>query len=232
MYQELKIEAFLASMNDPQLERCLGSIKNQTVPFSKFTHISDVSPASEAWNNGWKLVTEEWVAILNGDYILYPNAVEVSLDYMKTRMDDGVCTYCFGLYDPFIEEVDEMFCIARSSVYKSIKAPDKLSFDRYVGSEVKKRGWRYVKNLSLIVGTHFENPTEYQVFNRFARIHKKYHMRHVRFMEKRAKELLDRTGDSRYRIALDAMKCDAEYPGSYSVAFEKKRFEEFHANSG
>ncbi len=227
----MNVEAFLESMNDPQLERCLKAIENQTVPFSRFTHVSGVSPASEAWNRGWELVTGEWVALIDGDTILYPNCLEVTLDYMKTRMDDGVSAYCFGLYDPFIEEVDNMFCVCRSFVYKSIKAPNKLSFDRYVGANVKKLGWRYVKNLSLIVGTHFENPTEYQVFNRFSRIHKKYHMKHVRFMEKRAKELLDRTGDPRYRVALDAMKCDAEYPGSYSVEFEKKRFEEFNAIS-
>lgn len=231
MYQELKVEAFLASMNDPQLEQCLESIKNQTVPFSKLTHISRVSPASEAWNRGWQAVTEEWVAILNGDYILHPNALEVTLDYMKTRMDDGVCAYCFGLYDPFIEVVDEMFCICRSSVYKSIKAPNKLSFDRYVGAKVKKLGWRYMKNLSLIVGTHSENPTEYQIFNRFSRIHKKYHMRHIRFMEKRVSDLLEKTGNPLYRVALDSMKCTTEYLGSYNVEFDNKRFEEFHANS-
>lgn len=228
----MNVEAFLVSMNDSQLERCLESIKNQTVPFSKLTHISGVSPASEAWNRGWKLVTEEWTVILNGDYILNPNALEVSLDYMKTRMDDRVSAYCFGLYDPFIEEVDEMFCVTRSSVYKSIKAPDRLSFDRYVGSKVKKLGWKYVKNLSLIVGTHCENPTEYQIFTRFSRIHKKYSMKQVHFMEKRASDLLDRTGDPRYRVALEAMKHTAEYPGSYRVEFDKKRWDEFNANRG
>ena len=227
----MNVEAFLSSMNDPQLERCLESIKNQIVPFSRFTHISGVSPASETWNRGWEAVREEWVAIIDGDTILYPNALEITLKYMKTRMDPQVCAYCFGLYDPFIEVVDNMFCICRSSVYKSVKAPNKLSFDRYVGYDVKKLGWRYMKNLSLIAGTHFEDPTEYQIFTRFSRIHKKYHMRHVRGMEKRLKDLLDRTGNPLYRVALDSMKCTAEYSGSYNVEFDNKRFVEFHANS-
>lgn len=226
----INVEAFLSSMNDPQLDRCLESIEKQTVPFSKLTHISGISPASETWNKGWESVTDEWVAILDGDMILYPDALENSLNYMKTRMDPGVCLYCFSLYDPFIEVVDNMFCIARSSVYKNIKAPNKLSFDRYVGAKVKKLGWRYLKHLSLIVGTHFENPTEYQIFTRFSRIHKKYHMRHVRWAEKRLRDLLDRTKDPFYHVALDSMKCTAEYFGSYNVEFDNKRFDEFHAN--
>ncbi len=231
----MNVEAFLISMNDPQLERCLESIKNQTVPFSKVTHINGVSPMCDAWNKGWEMITEDWVLLLNGDEIIYPDGLETALNYMKKRMYDGIAAYCLGWYNPFLEVVDNQFSIVRSSVYKKIKAVDSIVFDRIISKEVRRQGWRYKKRLSLICGTHFEDPTEYQVFTRFSRLPQKYSQSDVNENKERLSNLFDKTGNDLYAVALDAIEYGIQkknYPGSYRIEFDDKAFEEFNAHRG
>jgi hypothetical protein len=181
------------------------------------------------------LVKEEWVAILNGDMILYPNAIEDSLSYIKPRMDDSISCFSLGLYNPFLEVVDNQFCVVRSSVYKSIKAKDSIIFDRIVGRQVKKHGYRYKKRMSLICGTHFEDPSLYQVFTRFLRLPQKYSVRQIDENMERLKNLLNKTRNSLYQVALDAISVGIkkkDYPGSYRVEFDNKSFEDFDASRG
>lgn len=231
----MNIEAFLISMDDPQLERCLESINNQTVPFSRLTHINGVSPMSDAWNRGWEMITEDWVLLLNGDEIIYPYANETAINYMRKRMYDGIAAYCLGFYNPFLEVVDNQYSVVRSSVYKNIKAIDSIVFDRVIGRQVKAMGYRYKKRLSLVLGTHFENPSKYQVFNRFSRLPKKYSRAQVEENKQRLTSLLNKTGNSLYRVALDAIKFgeyDRSYPGSYRKEFDDVAWSEFNEISG
>ena len=48
----ITLEALIMSICDPQVERCVESVKNQTVPFSNIVHMKDVIPESESFNQG------------------------------------------------------------------------------------------------------------------------------------------------------------------------------------
>ncbi len=226
----MNVEGLLLSYKDPQLGKCLEAIKNQTIQFSKLTHIAEVSPMHRAWNKAWESITEEWVGWLDGDVILYPNAVETLKNYAKPAMNERICSWSLGLYDPFLKMTDNFFCLIRSSVYRNYQAMNKASWDRYMGSWVKKGGWETRKDQSIIVGTHFEDPNDFQVFVRFFRLPQKY-KNQVSWMKSHLNKLLDNSGNHLYRVALNAIIFGAKkmnYPGSYCAEFDQEMFAEFN----
>ena len=64
------MEALIVSVDEPQLERCLESVRNQTVPFSRIVHINGVVPQHRAIRKGIRKTSDEWVMKIDGDMIL------------------------------------------------------------------------------------------------------------------------------------------------------------------
>jgi len=226
------MEALIISVNEPQLDRCLVSVRNQSVPFSNIVHVNCVIPEYAAFNQGMAQTTDRWVMKIDGDFILYDTAVEDAAKYMEATDSNGVCGYFFGLYDTFLECKIGFCSVLRTKVYKEFQYQDKLSNDRMASRVVRKKVWKIRKQMSVVTGTHFDHPDEFQVFKRFYTQRLKYP--YSSFVKIRMAELLAKTGNELYDIGLKAGefadKCKG-YPGSHNLVFDRQLFEEFqHEN--
>ncbi len=222
------IEAMITSVDEPQLDRCLESVRNQTVPFSNVVHINGVVPIASAFNQGVKKVTDEWFMCIGGDFILYPNAVEVAKKYVDRPFHDEICGYCFGVKDTFLECKTGFCCVYRASVFKSEIFQDTIFEDRKMPWRLRNEGWRFRKPREIFA-THFDNPSEFQVFGRFYFHTNKFNDDNS-YVRTRMSELLANTGNPLYQVGIDALdfaKLRHIYPGSPNLDFNKKMYEEF-----
>lgn len=223
------IDAVVISINEPQLDRTLKAVNEQTIPFKKVIHVNGIVPENEAVNRALEIVDSEWVMKVDGDTILYPNAHEIVKKYMNGN--GRVCGYYFGLRDTFMD-CDIGFCgVLKTKLYQTIKRKDKMNCDLNVNIELRKQGWIIKKFLQdgIIVGTHFDNPDEFQVFGRFYRSGKRAD--NNTFEINQLTGLLKKTGNPLYQLALNAIQFAKEknryYIGSRNVDFDRKLFEEF-----
>lgn len=225
------IEALLLSVDEPQLNRCLKSMNEQTIPFSNIVHINNVVPQSEAYNRGLSLLRDDWFVLTAGDVCLYPDAVNQCVQALETTSNDKIVGHSFLLYDSFLELNWGGISIFRRDVYQTMPIMNRLSNDRSLGRKLDSRGWMGKRHL-ITIGVHFDSPDEYQVFRRFYVVGLKYNGKAITDMGTNLNKILERTGNSLYKTALKAMEFASEkrtYPGSHNVEFEKKMYEEFNA---
>ncbi len=222
------MEALVISAGEPQLERCLKSVKNQTVPFSNIIHIADMVPQSKAVNYGIGKVTDEWLMKVDGDMTLYPNAVEMVTDYMSKN--EGISMYCFAVHDDFLD-ADMLGCnVYQTSMFKLVNHKDSLKNDIHVEKKLKRHGYKRIK-AGFTICIHAENPDEFQIFRRFYIYGVKYGKGYR--VWRHTKSIFEATGDQRYDLALKALEFGMKntyYPGSHNIDFDKKMFEEFKSN--
>ena len=222
------IDALVISCQDPQLERCLQSVRSQTVPFSNIIHIDNVVPESEAFNRGAKLITAEWTMKINGDVILYPNAVETALGYIYKDTDD-ISIFNFGAYDAFLDTPICCFNVQKSILSSKVSYPNMLTNDSWSGKKLIRMGFKYrsLFDEGIMICTHFEDPDDFQIFRRFyARGTKSL----VRIWREKLDKLYNDTKDYKYELAIKALSFGEEkkhYPTSHNIDFDRKMFEEF-----
>ena len=220
------IEAMVISIGEPQLERCMKSVSEQTVPFSSVIHVDGVVPNSEAFNRGIRMSTQEWVMHIAGDFILYPNAVEVAEGYIR-RSRDEICGYYFKIVDTFLD-CETGFCsVLRTKAFKKIVFNDTAWDDRHMMYRLRASGWR-VRKPSDVIATHFDKPNEFQVFRRFFFHGSKFNDN--TYVRERMKELYLKTKDPLYQTGVRAIlfaKMKKINPGSPNVDLAKKMFNEF-----
>lgn len=224
----MKIGALIISVNEPQLERCLESVRNQTVPFSNITHINNIIPESVAFNTGLKTVTDELVMKIDGDFILYNSAVETAMSLIPEE-DPTVYVYNFRVYDAFFKGNIRGIGIMRCSVCRKVRYPNMLSDDLWFGKKMTRLGF-IKKNCAPVIATHFEDADEFQIFRRLYCQGVKYGHRYTR---KVLKQLYRNTGDPVYDFSLRALDFGVRkkyYPTSHNVDFDRKMFEEFNDN--
>jgi hypothetical protein len=236
----MKIEALVISNQEPQLERCLAAVHNQTVPFSNIVHIDGVAPEYIAHNTGMQMLTAEWAFNVNGDTILVENAVELALkcleDHSKEVYADKVYSYNFGLYDTFLRTMIAGCSFFRVPICKPILYEDRLDNDLKTGPILRRKGY-IIRHLEfgrrrITVGTHFDNPDEFQVFRRF---YAKAMKRDSESIKDRLLRLKERYKLSVYDLALQALEFGKEknsYPTSHDINFDREMFEEFKLRKG
>lgn len=228
------MEAFIKSIDEPQLERCLEAVKNQSVPFSNVIHVNGMVPESAAHNYGMSLVRDEWVALIDGDVILNPNAVEVAQHYMKKYSGERIYSYSFALLDSFLCHQIGGVSFIRSIPFKRYAITDRLCNDRYFGRKLMRKGWIFRRFLNEILGTHFAKPDEFQVFRRFFTVALKFTGQHIQHTREKLLELKESTRDPLYTVgvkAIDFGMVNKFYPGSHNIVFDRKMFEEFKTKS-
>jgi len=225
---EIMIEAMVISVDEPQLDRCLVSVRNQIVRFSNIIFVNGVIPEYLAFNKGMAQTIDKWVMKVDGDFILYEDAVERVTNYMSQFNDEKCCCYAFGLNDTFLNCLMGFCCVFRTAVYKQHPYLDKLSNDQTMNYFLRGLGWKIHKNVELAVGTHFDKPSEFQVFRRFYTQWIKYPT--DTSVEEMMTKLLKETGDPLYDVGLKAREFAGRkrtYPGSHNLTFDKRLFEEF-----
>jgi len=226
----MTIEAMVISAGQPQLDRCLASVQNQTVPFDSVVHIENVVPNSKAFNRGISESTSDWIFHIGGDFVLFPNAVEIATKYVNQENNDILCGYFFGLKDTFLQCDLGWAGVYRRSAWKDEPLRDTKWDDRGIPNRLRSKGWRFKKLLhkGLFLATHFDNPTAFQVFGRFYFHGCKFHDNSsVRNM---MTDLFMRTGLPLYAIglkAIDFAKTHNTYPGSPNMDYNKKMYGEF-----
>ena len=228
------IEALIISVDEPQLERCLGSVYEQTIPFSKVIHINDSSiPCHEGYNRGITMLLDEWFLLVNGDVILKNYAVEKCKEVIEGEIDEKVIAHLFGVKDVFMDApLMGGIGLFKTSVLKSYPYPNRLDADRQMGKKLDSHGWIMRQHRETILATHFDSPDEFQVFRKFYVSGMKYDSRVVSQMINDLEKLSKRTRNSLYLLAMEAMNFGIGkkgYPGSKNVEYEKKMYEEFNA---
>jgi len=224
----MKIDALITSVGDPQLDRCLEAVKNQTVPFSNIVHIDKVSPQSVAFNTGIRQTTSEWVMGIGGDMILDKDAVERITKYIEQNNGSRILGYYFGLYDTFLDRKVGYLSVLRGSLFRTIIYEDNIINDWKVVRNLRKAGWVAIELFHFVVGTHFDQPDEFQIFKRF-------YIHGVRFRDHRSAkgklvDLFEKTRNPLYDLGVKAIEfawAKNFYPGSHNYEFDKKNFEEF-----
>jgi GT2 family glycosyltransferase len=223
-----KLDAMVISIGEPQLDRCLESVKNQTVPFSNIIHLDGVVPNSKAFNQGIRMVKEEWAMHIGGDMILYPNAVEIAMRYVDRSGHDEICGYCFEIDDTFLRCRIGFISVLRTVAFKDVTFLDTAFDDRKMSWRLREKGWRFRKPKHSL-GTHFDCPNRFQIFCRFYFHACKFNDDNS-YVRKRMEELYEKSTDGRYLVglaALDFAKIHPKYPGSPNLAFNREMFREF-----
>jgi hypothetical protein len=228
----MKITALLLSTGEPQLTRCLNSIYNQTVPFHDVIHISGVIPEYNAFNEGISRSCTDWTLKINGDFILFDNAVELIDKVMEEHFTYNVCSFNFGLFDPFVQKHIGFACVFKTQVYQKYKYTDTLMNDRQSNDFLREKGYRIRKFMHTVVGTHFEDPDEFQTFVRFYTFGVKFGRGlHTEETLRNLKNLYNLTGNPLYELAMEAIYFSRFkkrlYVGSHNLEFDKLLFEEF-----
>jgi glycosyltransferase involved in cell wall biosynthesis len=234
MGETMNIEAMVISVNEPQLGRCLESVKKQTVPFSGLTHVNNVFPECEAFNKGLSQVSGEWCMHIAGDVVLYEDTLEKVIEYIKTRHTDTIGAFFFGAHDTFLDTVIGWVGVLQTKAYKSVPIWDKLSNDTIINNRLRKRGWRMKKDSTVVIGTHFDDPDDFQIFRRFYTQEIKYGRGDNSGLRMILTNLLDKTEDPRYSLAIEAgefAKKKRSYPGSHDLNFDRELFEEFRRDN-
>lgn len=229
------IDACIRSVGEPQVKRCLDSANNQTFPFANVIHVDGIFPEVEALRALLRQVKSEWMMLIDGDMILSDHAVKTAQYFIDRETDESVVEYQFGLYDEFIKRVINSCRVSKVDAIKSVQTRDWIGNDLNIVGQMEKTGkkcvrlWKGIN--AVVIGTHFEDPDEFQIFVRY------YHagiLRTPRTMELLV-ALYELTKDSRYDFAMKALtyglnKRYKEYPGSRNVNYDKMEFEKFKNN--
>jgi hypothetical protein len=219
------MEALIVSCGEPQLERCLEAVRNQTVPFSGITHVIDISPEYIAINRGIAAIQDEWFMKIDGDMILYENAVEIATGHLDCPETDYILS--FRLQDTFLKSTIRGVGVIRTKAIQTVRYPNMLSNDARVGKKMSKLGWTGQRNWEII-GTHFDSPDEFQVFRRF-------YAQAVKYNDKYCRPLLDNlyeiTQNPLYLLAIKAVEFGIKkkfYPTSHDLNFDREMYKEFN----
>jgi glycosyltransferase involved in cell wall biosynthesis len=221
----IPITALVISVDEPQLPRCLEAVRNQTLPFSDIIHINNVSPENIAFNSGISEVETEWFMKIDGDMVLSPNAVEISFNEIG-EMPTGVYCCNFPVYDTFFQAVMRGCGIMNTEICRRVPYPNMLGNDLWFGKKLRMMGYRKI-NYASVIGIHFENPSELQVFSRFFC----QGMKHgKKYAYESLKVHYEQTGDTLYQLgfkAIDFAIKKKNYRRSHDINFDRRMFEEF-----
>jgi len=225
------IEALIISCQEPQLPRCLESVYNQDTPFKNIIHVDNVIPEAEAFKQGLSQLTGEWVMIVNGDMILYPNASSQAEVQIWIDENEKVSEFQYGLYDPFVERVINSCSVYKVEPLVKEGRSDTLRNDLWASRNIMKDGWirrsLFTGPNPIVIGTHCEHMDDFQIFRRFFTVGVKGNGYPKKVVEK----LYRRTRDRKYELAIRAIEFGYKnkfYPGSHNIEFDRKMYEKFN----
>lgn len=229
------IECVMKSVDEPQLEKGRPAMYNQTIPFANVIHINGVCPESKAINQALDRLEYTWSLWLDGDAILYEDTHEKIRALEKRLRAKGYTEALFSLFDPFLGKNICCCILKKSDFLQQFRSDNVLANDASLTKKMKKVGRKSARFINkIIVGTHFENPTDLQVFARFysrgvkvARGHPNSQFRDLFsiFEHKYAS-----TGNKQYMIAKEALTLGTKlghYPTSHNIEFDREMYEKW-----
>lgn len=231
------IEAYIQSVDEPQLDCCIESVKNQTVRFSKVSHVNNISPESEARRKIIKELEYEYAMVIAGDIVLDPDVVErfYSLWLPIFEGKDRIYEIVLGLFDEFLEWNICGLGMFRVEVAKKFKIGNTLNNDTLLNKKICRENvflklWRK----GITVGSHLSGYDPFQVFRRFysrgVKAGWNNNKRNIEKHKKRFKELYEEKKKPIYLFAKDVIKygfMEKEYPTSHDIRFDLEKFNQF-----
>jgi len=225
----MRIDAVVISVGEPQLRRCLDSVAWQTVRFNSIVHIDNVVPQAVALRAASEKVTADWFMLLGGDMVLLRNAVAVATSYIEGE-SGGMGAFHFGLWDGFARLVIPACKVIRAEPFRRAGVTDRLDNDYRVQRRMERNGWPTERlwKKNVILGSHFEDPDDFQVFRRYmiAAIKERRSAGKSHLV---LRDLHERTGDGRYALAMRAYEFGRtkEYAGSHNLDYDRQMYQEF-----
>lgn len=208
----MNMDILITSVDQPQLDKCLESVKNQTVPFHKVVHINNVVPEIKAFQEGLKEISSKWFMRIGGDFVLYDNAVEMvskRIGKYSRLLKLGVGT--FALHDLFLDLIICGCSVYNTEAVRSIRLKNNLRSDIWIDQYLRRKGWgtyKWCKTRGvMVVGTHFDNPTDFQIFTRFYAQGVKDN---IGWISNFTKKLNGSADDSKYLLAIKAIEYGRE----------------------
>jgi len=166
---------------------------------------------------------------IDGDMILYKNAVEIATQYIQENNEEKIFIYNFGLLDWLLKAPICGCSVFRRSLFLKYPYSNKLKNDYYVSRKLMRIGYvrerPYMKG--IIIGNHCDDPNEFQVFRRCYTQGVKWGKR---YMLRKLTEQYNKTGNELYDVAIKALWFGTNkgiYPTSHNLDFDRQMFEEF-----
>lgn len=227
----MDIDCIVQSFNEPQLDRCLKSVREQTYPYYRIVNVNGVIGTHNAFKRVVESVQTEWFSAIGGDCIYHKDALEKLVAFREKYIHPKCFLYCLGTYDPFMEINTGFLCLAKHSVVKmQVPMENALKFDRAYAGRLKAEGWFTKVDVNTIVGTHFEDPDEFQVFHRFFILATKDGNRGYGISRRIMSNLYERDHNSLQKLAIDALDfglSKGPYPMSINNDYNLQMYEEF-----
>lgn len=232
MKNSISIQALVKTCGEPQIPRCLEAVWGQNRPYDKITISEMVVPESEARRRLVADLTCDWFMTVAGDMILNPDATQIAEDHILKYQKEFMA-FRFGLWDGFLDAPICCCSAVKSKLYASYEFRNELSNDTMWGRHCKKQGWKGLKrDKKIFIGTHCEDPDDFQVFRRFysrgvkagRKGNNKNLQKHLGIFNK----LFSKTGNKQYRLAMRAIKLGFEwkfYPTSHNLKFDRFLFD-------
>ena len=227
------IEAVVVSIGEPQERRCLEAINSQVQPFERITHIKNVKPLFKAHNQGLAALEHEYAIFCAGDMTLYRNATVIAVAQIAKHGGEDIFVYKFALFDTFLNCTISCCRMYQSDVAQKFPRRNVLREDVEADERALKAGYKRIQLVKerVVVGTHFDEPDEFQAFRRFfvEGVKRGDHRKGQKLLM-RLKELRDATDDDRkkylYKVAIDGFMqgCGGAYPASHNVDYDLEQY--------
>jgi len=226
------IEVFIIATDDPQLRDCQDSV--YALEFDKVSEIRDVIPISKAVNQAIRALEYSRALLLAGDMILYPEAYSLIYEhtYPPIRSLD-VYQWGFGLFDLFLNQIICCAAVVNTEVVKKFERKDLLGDDFEAALRAEKKGYQHVRlwKDGVVIGTHFDQPSTFQIFRRFyvrgAKARKKNSSGQFKKYHQQLLGLFDSFNKEEYRFAARALEFgykDENYPGSNNLDYDREMY--------
>ena len=102
-----------------------------------------------------------------------------------------------------------------------------LCNDLYFDKKLRRLGYA-LRRTRVVIGTHMQDPDDFQIFRRFYCVGVKYGR--GRGVYSCLNAMFNKTQDDKYQFAMKALDFGAKetrYPGSHNIIFDRTKYEEF-----
>jgi hypothetical protein len=166
------IECVHISCGEAQLEESLQSIRNQLIPFDRIVELTYPRPLVPVINGAISYSKYQFTFLCAGDYILNNDASYIMHQTLALFKHCWPCMLQIRvpLYDPFVEKIINGVTVYQTHVNELFKHRDVLHDDIDLQRRAKKVGyfqWQVKQKEAVVIGTHFKNPDDFQIFKRF-----------------------------------------------------------------
>jgi len=159
----------LSIEGNPNYLGCIEALKKQTVQF-KLDIIKDICPQNKAMQEMINRCKTPYFIQCDGDFILYPNAIEIVYNTLK-QSDSKTFSYIFKLLDEHLnKKIDALKCYKYEIVknYKFNILNDSTNTDGTSDfhEQIEKNGYKTLKN-KMVMGIHSPLWTNKLIYQRY-----------------------------------------------------------------